>query len=296
MATNKTIIEDVDKTTAWLVKRNIDIAAGKTLVDEKDMPVLARIICGGEEEISKLTAEKRKIYEKVFSENKKQIESFTLAKTCVAGVSIGAIASGIGAVGTLTMLGTGAASTLAMLGTGMGFALPLAGFAIPGIGPIIGTLGVGMLAAGSTSYFKNKDKKEQKEKLQKEQKEKLQKIIEKSLAGAQQCGEKIVVNNQTIKNILSEQLKRTSEYLAQTSKKVLINIDDALNSDVNLRIMQYQEIVVQQYNSQNEIRKMFNELSEAYNKLVAENEKLSEQIAAYEATMKICGCAHSYIA
>lgn len=288
MAINKIIIEDVDKTTAWLVKRNTDIAAGKTLVDEKDMPVLARIICGGEEEISKLTAEKRKIYEKVFSENKKQIESFTLAKTCVAGVSIGAIASGIGAVGTLTMLGTGAASTLAMLGTGMGFALPLAGFAIPGIGPIIGTLGVGMLAAGSASYFKNKDKKEQKEKLQK--------IIEKSLAGAQQCGEKIVVNNQTIKNILSEQLKRTSEYLAQTSKKVLINIDDALNSDVNLRIMQYQEIVVQQYNSQNEIRKMFNELSEAYNKLVAENEKLSEQIVAYEATMKICGCAHSYIA
>ena len=86
------------------------------------------------------------------------------------------------------------------------------------------------------------------------------------------------------------------ETLSEVSKKIAINIDDAINADQNLRIMQYQEIVLKQYNSHNEICKMLAELNEAYNKLVAENEELAKKIAAYEANMKMCGCTNNFVA
>ena len=53
--------------------------------------------------------------------------------------------------------------------------------------------------------------------------------------------------------------------------------------------------LVKQYNSQNKIREMLADLIEAYNKLVAENEQLAKQLAAYEANMRMCGCTNNYL-
>lgn len=157
--------------------------------------------------------------------------------------------------------------------------------------PALWPVGIGMFAiSAGTLLFKSKKNKEKEEKAKK-----LQKVFERCQHDAKECYVKREENRKKIKEILSEKLKASVDFLSASSKKIAISIDDALNADQNLRIMQYQEIVLKQYESQNEIRKMFSELLDAYNKLVAENESLEQRIAAYEAHMKICGCAYNYL-
>lgn len=283
------IYTDIDVVTTWLDKRNSEIRNGQTDVYENDMPVLARVICGGENEITRLTPENRKKYEKFFKDNKKCVVGLTLAGSGVVGTSIGAVASGIGAATAIASLGTGA-STVAFASTAVS-GLSLAGIGATAFIPVLWPVGISMLAIGAGSIFKRvKDKKEKADRA-----EKLERIFNESHENAQKCSEKIKANNKKIQLIISQKLKKSIETLANTSKKVATHIDDALNTDQNLRIMQYQEIILNQYNSHNEIRKMLAELVEAYNKLVAENEELSQKVAAYEANMKMCGCTNNYM-
>ncbi len=289
MATKNDILIDVDDTTSWLKKRNLEIESGKLDVSEKDMPVLARVICGGEKEISKLKDEDRKKYEKHFKDNKKTIAMLTLAGTGVVSGSIGAIASGIGTATTIASFGTGIGGAAFSIAAGSG--LSIAGMGTMAAVPALWPIGISMLAVSAGSLFKKAKQKND----EKKRTEELEMIFNESHNNAQKCSQKMESNNKIIKDILSQKLKETIQSLYDSSKKIKIKIDDALNKDQNLRIMQYQEIVLNQYNSQNEIRKMLSELIEAYNKLVIENEELSKKIAAYEATMKMCGCANNYI-
>ena len=75
----------------------------------------------------------------------------------------------------------------------------------------------------------------------------------------------------------------------------MINIDDAINSDQNLRLMQYQEIVLKQYNNQHEIETALLKIVESYNKLKIENEELLKRIAEYEDNGKLCMVANEYL-
>ena len=42
------ILKDIDSLTTWLEKRNAEIRNGGTDVAKGNMPVLVRVICGGE--------------------------------------------------------------------------------------------------------------------------------------------------------------------------------------------------------------------------------------------------------
>ena len=64
MSSKNDILKDVDEITSWLEKRNAEISMGKTDVSEKDLPVLAKVICGGEKEIARLDDRNREKYKK----------------------------------------------------------------------------------------------------------------------------------------------------------------------------------------------------------------------------------------
>lgn len=281
-ATKNTILEDIDALTAWLDMRNAEIGRGKVNVVETNMPTLARVICGGEKEIARLETEERKRYSKYFKDNKTQAVAMTLVGTGETVMSVGAIASGVGAASTIAGLSAGGSAIGLSTLSGLSAASLGATAFVPALWPI----GISMLAISAGSMFAKAKKNKEKA----PRAEKLERIFNNSQICAQDCGKKINANNEKIKRILSQKLKKSLDLLSEASKKIAINIDDALNTDQNLRIMQYQEIVLKQYNSQNEIRKALSDLVEAYNKLVAENEQLASQVAAYEANMRMCGC------
>lgn len=286
MAKNNKMLADIDTLIHWLELRNDEIAIGKTNVTEEDMPMLARVICGGETEVNKLAGSDKARYAKYFKENKAQTAALTLAGTGAAGMSIGAIASGVCTSGTIAGLSAGAsAAGLAFSGAG---ALGMGALAcVPALWPI----GISMLALGAGSLFA----KAKRNKEIAAYTEKLEAVFNSSHAQAQKDSEKIKDNNKKIQYIISQKIKQSVEALDDASKKIRINIDDALHGDQNLRIMQYQEIVLKQYNSQNEIRQSLADLVEAYNKLVAENEELARRVASYEANMRMSGCANNYL-
>lgn len=288
----KVIVDDVDEIMQWLEKRNNDISNGKTSVTEYEMPVLARVICGGEDAIARLNPADKKTYDKYFAKNKKGIAGLTLSAGVLgvgsAGVTAASIASGVGTASAFAALGaTGTAS----LGITAASGLTLASMGATAFVPVLWPVGLSILLVGAGSaFFKNKKAKENAARA-----DRLEKIFEDSRVKAQKCSDKIKANNKKIQLIISQKLKKAKDMLSAEAEKIKINIDDALNVDQNLRIMQYQEIVLKQYNSQNEIRKAFADLVEAYNALLAENEKLANQLAAYEATMRICGCTNNYL-
>lgn len=287
---NATIVSDVDVITEWLEKRNRDIAKGKTDVSESEMPILARVICG--ESVDNLETEEKKKYKKYLEKNKQRVGQLTLAGaasvTGATGIAISSIASGVGTASAIATIGTVGTTSLGIAATsGLSIASMSAGAVVPALWPV----GISMLLVGAGALFANNKKKKENA----PRADKLEKVFAKSQEEAKKCSDKIKANNKKIQLIISQKLKKAMENLSAETQKIKIKIDDALNADQNLRIMQYQEIVLKQYNSQNEIRKAFAELVEAYNTLLAENERLANQVAAYEATMRMCGCANNYL-
>lgn len=285
---SKTILTDVDDMTCWLEKRTRDIKYGKTDVTEREMPILAKVICG--ESIENLNSWDQGRYNEYLKKNKKRVAGLTLAATTAGttGVAVSSIASGIGTASTIAALGTTGAASLGIAATS---GLSIAGMGALAFVPALWPIGASMLLIGAGALFsKNKKSKETAPRASR-----LEKIFEDSQSGAQECGEKIKTNNKKIQDIISRKLKTAMDSLSVEAQRIKISIDDALNVDQNLRIMQYQEIVLKQYNTQNEIRKAFADLVEAYNTLVAENEELARRAAAYEANMRMCGCTNNYL-
>lgn len=89
-------------------------------------------------------------------------------------------------------------------------------------------------------------------------------------------------------NFFLNKLPDALERLKEMSEKAAIQIDDLLNVDQNKRIMQYQEIALNQYNSQVELRKTLQQIVEAYNQLINENKKLALEIEQYKNARELC--------
>lgn len=286
-----TLMDDIDIASAWLEKRTAEIEQGSIVVIETNMPVLAKVICGGESSIATLDAENKKKYSKYFDQNRKQAEALTIVpvtNTGVKALGAGAVASGIGASVISSAALTGIGGTAGIAASGLGMAGLGAVAAVPALWPI----GISMIAIGAGNIFKKKHKSKEKAPIS----SRLEKVFESCRKKAQKCNDKIVSNTEKMQSILTEKIKKAIDSMAETSRKIAINIDDAVNSDQNLRIMQYQEIVLKQYNNQNEIRKTLSELIEAYNKLKVENDELARKVAAYEANMKMAACLENYLA
>lgn len=284
------MLDDVEQTANWSIARNEEIANDSFEVSENNMPALVKVICGGKDYISKLDIANKEKYTSYFVKNKKRVKSLTLVdeteKSVTAENSIIAIASGtafvaLGAAGAATAMPT---ALIAGLGGAVGMGVIIAT-------PILWPIGISAALFSATKIFK----KTRLDGKKRASADKLEKIFIHAQEKVQDCYEKIKVNSDKMQEIISEKLEKSLDTIADISKKVAINIDDIVNSDQNTRIMQFQEIVLKQHNIQCEMQDILTELTNSYNKLIAENEKLKQQIASYEANMRILICANNYL-
>lgn len=102
----KDILDDIDEITIWLDKRSREIGQGKIIPNVVDMPVMARVICGGEAEVNRLSSHDKDLYAKLLKDDKSAALTLVPAALGVAtsGMSISAVASGVGTVGAIAGL------------------------------------------------------------------------------------------------------------------------------------------------------------------------------------------------
>ena len=79
------------------------------------------------------------------------------------------------------------------------------------------------------------------------------------------------------------------------SKDVSIQIDDCLNADTNKRILQYNEVILNQYRLQKELEEKVEFLFEEYNALLQEKKELDRQISCLIKLLNAMGCTESII-
>lgn len=72
-------------------------------------------------------------------------------------------------------------------------------------------------------------------------------------------------------------IKKYGEEAKNAGKKISIFLDDAVNVDVNKRILQYQKIVCKLYERQNELDKKLYDVAVAYTEILEENKQLIEK-------------------
>lgn len=294
MEKSNEILNDVKEMTTWLEKRNKQVDEGNLKLQEKEIPVLYKVICGGEEAVNALEDKKKKeAYIEYFKKNKKRLAQLVLPIPLVGigGSVVTSVLTTTGALGAAGVLGVGGAiggigalggiSAVGGLGTlGMGLAMP---FALPVIAPL-----VGIGAYKGVKKLKESGKYD-------EYSEKIKNQYDYCVKKSKECAEKIQENEKIIEKLMKDEIEKNLELIKNQSKKIMINIDDAINSDQNLRLMQYQEIVLKQYNNQHEIETALLKIVESYNKLKIENEELLKRIAEYEDNGKLCMVANEYL-
>lgn len=95
--------------------------------------------------------------------------------------------------------------------------------------------------------------------------------------------------------LLNEDLPNALAIAKEKSDKLKISIDDALNVDQNLRIMQYQQIVLNQYNKQYELEMTLDQIITSYNNLQVEMQNLLTHCIESDNTNLICISANEYL-
>lgn len=95
--------------------------------------------------------------------------------------------------------------------------------------------------------------------------------------------------------LLNEDLPNALAIAKEKSDKLKISIDDALNVDQNLRIMQYQRIVLNQYNKQYELEMTLDQIITSYNNLQVEMQNLLTHCIESDNTNLICISANEYL-
>lgn len=184
----------------------------------------------------------------------------------------GAAATGLGA----TVLGGGAAASL--IGGTAATGLSLAGASASLLTPIgIPLVAVGLsLAIGKTIHtFKNKDKSE-----------KLNKELDKAIAYlVNECKEKekkYQAKFNKYEKKVEALIEKYKPIVKDKIKKAAILADDAINVDVNKRIMQYQQIALNQYADIKNLNDNFDDIQKKYNETVKELREILEEYQKLE--------------
>lgn len=285
------ICQDVDDAVNWVKLRNQNIMKGEIEVEKSSIPTLIKVIFGGENRFQ-LLSEKDKIrYSNYFKRNGSRIALLTainpaigIAITSSELASSGLIPNEVSVGTAVTGAGFIGASALATLLTPVSY---LSASALCFIPPV-SLIGMGLFAFGAgTALFKSISKLPQGQQITE--------VFEETQSFYNGCYKKIESNTLAMEQILCSKIQDAVESLGDMSKKVAIIIDDALHSDQNMRIMQYQEIVLKQYDSQKQIRATLAELISSYNKLKIENEQLTMQMHALEANLQTLVCSSEYL-
>lgn len=284
MAKQDIIVNDVKELTNWLEKRSQNTDANTLPAKVENPPALYKIICEGESSLKSLDEERASAYSKFFKHNKKRLTALTIpAATGIVGATsastiLGASAStsvaslfspSLGVLGTSGDIGSAA--------TGLGL-ISLSSLLLPVLG-----IGAGVLAFNKFTNFKFSlaEKNESTSRS-------LEKIIKLEESKKYKCQERA-------NKLLNEDLPNALAIAKEKSDKLKISIDDALNVDQNLRIMQYQQIVLNQYNKQYELEMTLDQIITSYNNLQVEMQNLLTHCIESDNTNLICISANEYL-
>lgn len=291
------IHKDVDNLIDWVAHRNHILKKENTVVEQtkfEDLPVLGKVIFGGEVAINKLPDNERNRYADYFEKNGARITILTAVNPMLGFGVLGAEAAANGlvsakvGVGTTAvgagLLGLSKAAIASIPSSASVSAISKALWYVPGLQYV----GVGLFALGAgATLFKAVEKLPQGKKLAE--------LFTEAQNQHNECYIKLEQNINVMGKVLSDKIKNATMKLEETSRKIAIILDDALHSDQNLRLMQYQEIILKLYSSQSEIKQTLTELTDKYNELKIENEKLSNKIVEYRINMQTLACGSEYL-
>ena len=289
------IHKDIDTLVDWISQHN-DILQQENVVVEQtrfeDLPVLGKVIFGGETAINELPDEERNRYAEYFKKNGARITVLTAVNPLFGLGTLGAEAAASDLISQKTAIGT-AATGAGMIGASMAASTlaPVSYFAWSALKvavPALRIAGLGVLAIGAgATLFKSIERLPQGQKIIE--------VFDKTQSLHNDCYFQLENNINRMGNILSQKIKETAEKLETTTKKIAITIDDAVHSDQNLRLMQYHEIILELYKNQSEIKETLSNLVAEYNALKIENEKLNIKIANYQSYLQALACGSEYV-
>ncbi len=94
---------------------------------------------------------------------------------------------------------------------------------------------------------------------------------------------------------INEKYSDFKEKAKRLAKDVSIQIDDCLNANTNKRILQYNEVILNQYKLQKELEDKVEFLFDEYNALLNEKKELERQINCLLKLLNAMGCPESVI-
>ena len=298
------IKKDVEEAVEWVKQRNKEISNNKTQSDIRSMPTLAKVVFGGKDGMDMLSKEDKEKYENFFKANGSRLALLTIINPTVG---IGAAGIELVASGLMTkemanasiIAGTGMAG-IGLLAGGLSASLisgvsltSLSGAALAGrsvLSMISGLwpIGLGVAAVGVGSQLIVKAGNSETEK-------RIAQVYEETSDLCKSAYERLVINSKELEDILKQKLDRAIDSLEDIGKKVAISLDDIIHNDNNLRLMQYQKIILNQQNDLAEAKRTLDLIKAEYNRVLTENQKLSRQIAAYQADGQMLVCTAQYL-
>ena len=199
----------------------------------------------------------------------------TVAATIATSISSSAF------TGVLGMTALGGAGIAGMAAPFLGwFALPI--IAVP--------VYVKLLNDVKIKKYINSNKETMKKNKVKMEKEK--KRLLEWLAELQERGEKI---DNKITDRIKEKFTEFKNKTKNMAKDIAIQIDDCLNFDTNKRILQYNEVILNQYRLQKELEEKVDFLFVEYNKLLDEKKEIERQVNCLIKLLNAMGCPEAVI-
>lgn len=270
---NKEKMQDVKEMRLWLEREIVSI--GKDVQATSKKPTLYSVIAHDKDALDEETKNKYKKY--LSTPNAYAVTFGTLA-----------IAGSAGAVGTAGATALGVAGVTGLTGISLLGGVSTASLSL--LGPIgWSVLGGLVITTFVTKKIKSKDKSEQVER------DNLEQLYLKCQTEKKNIQQQLLENEKSLKELFQEYYPKALEKLKNTSKKVAITIDDIMNMDQNKRIMQYQKIALNQYQSQNELRELLQKMTEVYNTLLNENQKLLLELEQYHKNEMLCCETNNFI-
>ena len=134
----------------------------------------------------------------------------------------------------------------------------------------------------------NKSSMEKNQSDMEKQKKRLLKWLESLQENAAELDRKMAENRKKQFSDFKKKAKKLAE-------EVKIKIDDFVNVDTNKRIMQYNEVILDQYRLQKELEEKVEYLFVEYNELLDQKKELERQVACLIKLLNAMGCPESVI-
>ncbi len=217
-----------------------------------------------------------------------------------ASISRGAMAAGrtatLGGAATLSSLtGSALAGESVAIGGGMALGgLMLPGFAALIIPSIIGGVAGGVISKSLKNSKLKKYIKEHKEDF-KQKKEQLLQYKEKLIVWFDELQVQLTELSDKMQKEVNLKFIEYKDKTKQLAHDISVLVDDCMNADTNKRILQYNEVILNQYKLQKKLEENVDFLFDEYNNLISQRQALTQQIDCLVKLLTALRCPESVI-